>query len=501
MRKLLITLLLLLCVFCGFFAPSAFTEEIIFQEIIVKDGQTLWAVANEYLQDPKRWPEILQYNRLPVSDPNVVLPGMKLKVPLLLIKEHLRAAHLIHLLNRVDYRRKEETLWKKALPNMELYQGDGVKTLKASLAEIKFPSGEMLKIHENSLAIIRPEEKREEVNLLMGELRASKAKVITAGAIVEPKISPTGATPDFRTKIKEDRTTLVAVYKGEVDVTAQGKTITVPAGFGSEVKLQTTPSLPIPLPSLEAEPKIKTASPQLAISGVPQPGGEQEIPSPPSAIQKFSLELTLPKEKKEIITQEEGVTPFYQYHLQIAKDKEFKNLVVEETGPLSEKIDLKHNLPDGFYFWRLAYLDSLGLESKFSGGQSFALDTLVPGLELYFPEENEEIAGEFIYLKGKTEKGVQVLVDGKIVPMDEEGNFETSLLYPPGKYKLNLLAQDSAGNKTSLGRTIEKITPEEKSRREGQKLLGKKIIFTPAVVGLALVSLSIIVYVFYVLLY
>ncbi len=498
MKRLSVTLLfLLLGVLGGFLAPSAFTEEVIFQEIIVKDGQTLWQVANEYLQDPQRWPDILKYNHLPVSDPYAVLPGMKLKVPVLLIKEYLRAAYLIRLVNRVDYRRKEENLWKKALTNMELYQGDGIRTLKDSNAEIRFPTGELLHLHENSLAIVRPEEKREEVNLLAGELRASRAKVITASTIIEPKILPSGANPEFRTKIKEDKTTLVAVYKGEVDVTAQGKTVTVPAGFGSEIKVQTAPSLPIPLPSLQIEPQIK-ATPQQVSTKSPVPVAERIISSSSIAIQKFSLEMTLPKEiKKEIVSGEE--TASLQYHLQIAKDKEFKNLVIDETDAVSEKIELKRNLADGIYFWRIAWFDARGLESKFSEPKIFVLDTKVPDLELFFPQENEIIAGEFIYLKGKTEKGVQISLNDKIIPGDEEGNFEQSLLYPPGKYKLTLYAIDSAGNKNTLTRTIEKIAPEEKTQR-GKGKLGRRIVLTPAVISLGLLSLSIITYVLLIIL-
>lgn len=486
--------LLFLCVFCGFFASSAFAEEIIFQEIIVKDGQTLWGVANEYLRDSQRWPEILKYNLLPVSDPNAVLPGMKLKVPIILIKEHLRAAYLVNLLNRVDYRRREETLWKKATPNMELYQNDSIRTLKSSSAEIKFPTGELLRLHENSLAIIRPEEKKEEINLLAGELRASKAKVITASAIIEPRITPQGINPDFRTKIKEDKTTLVAVYKGEVDVTAQGKTLTIPAGFGSEIKVAAVPSLPIPLPSLEIEPKLKSAPPE-AVAQLPQPTGKEEVPSLLPGIQKFSLEMALPKEKREVVPKEGETTPgILQYHLQIAKDKEFKNLVVDEISELGEKVDLKQDLPDGFYFWHIAWLDNRGLESKFSETQGFILDSKAPQLEVHFPEENEEIAGEFIYVKGKTEKGVKVIVDEKIVPVDGEGNFEISLLYPPGKYKLNLNAIDIAGNKTTIVRPVEKIRPEEKLKRERKKISGK-IISTPGNIALGILAFSIIAYV------
>jgi len=78
-------------------------------------------------------------------------------------------------------------------------------------------------------------------------------------------------------------------------------------------------------------------------------------------MQKFSLEIALPKEiRKEIVAHKETVPAFFQYHLQIGQDKEFKNLLIDETGKLSEKIDLKHDLPDGDYFWRIAWINTRG---------------------------------------------------------------------------------------------------------------------------------------------
>jgi hypothetical protein len=89
-----------LALFCFLSGTAAvFCEDL--QEITVHEGDTVWSIAKEYLKAPDRWPEILKYNNLPVSDPSATLPGMKLKVPVLLIKEHLRKATLVHLLNDV----------------------------------------------------------------------------------------------------------------------------------------------------------------------------------------------------------------------------------------------------------------------------------------------------------------------------------------------------------------------------------------------------------------
>lgn len=69
---------------------------------IVKAGDTLWDLSQQYLQDPKRWPEIWDYNndafvRLPaankmrpsvsIKNPHLIFVGQKLLVPSGIIKK------------------------------------------------------------------------------------------------------------------------------------------------------------------------------------------------------------------------------------------------------------------------------------------------------------------------------------------------------------------------------------------------------------------------------
>ena len=72
--------------------PSA---EEIFQQITIQPGDTMWSIANKYLKDPHRWPDIVKYNQLPTSDPTVDLT----RVPL----ELGRVAGLVqHVRDRLD---------------------------------------------------------------------------------------------------------------------------------------------------------------------------------------------------------------------------------------------------------------------------------------------------------------------------------------------------------------------------------------------------------------
>jgi hypothetical protein len=138
------------------FSRSGAQDETATQNVVVKPGDTMWSIAHRYLKDPARWDEIARRNRLPTADPTVALPGMTLKVPVALIKNGLRAAHLVYEVNRVLERRRETADWKDAKTGGELYEGDGLRTLAASRARVKFLNKELLALEPDSMAVIKP---------------------------------------------------------------------------------------------------------------------------------------------------------------------------------------------------------------------------------------------------------------------------------------------------------------------------------------------------------
>ncbi|MDI6641104.1 MAG: LysM peptidoglycan-binding domain-containing protein [Elusimicrobiota bacterium] len=455
-------------------------QEVILQEIDVKEGDTLWGVANYYLKDPRAWPEILKYNKLPSSDPGVILPGMKLKVPVLLVKEHLRPAYLVYLLNDVRYRRQKEVAWNKAKIDMELYNEDSLRTMANSRANVKFLTGEIVHLDENSFVILRPEKKREEVELFSGAVRASKAKILTETAVVEPKIDPKVKESDFKTKIKPDKTTLVEVYEGIVDVTAQGKTVTLTKGFGTEVKYLKPPSPPRALP--------------------PLPEFQLETVTPTEVKSTLSFDLKVPEIKKIYRTETTGeeaktISAFElkKYHLQVSKDSEFKNIILDEIKDIKDKLAVelsKLNLADGRYYYRVSYIDDLGFESIFSPVRQFVLDSKPPVVELQIPAENEKFIDEFLHIKGKTEQNVSLTINDKSVLSDDAGNFSTAIMLKYGRNTIKILAKDTAGNTTTLERNVYRVNSGIKSERDREE---KKWITTPTGISIAISTFLVII--------
>lgn len=423
------------------------------QEITVQYGDTLWSVANKYLKDPKRWDEILKYNRLNSSDPNVILPGMKLKVPVMLIKEHLRNAELVSMLNDVRYRRTKETLFKKAILHMKLYNDDAVRTFKESQAQIKFYSGELLRVDENSFIIIRPEQKQDEVNLLAGAVRASRARILAADTVVMPKITPKHKNADFKTRLKENKTTLVEVYEGIVDVTARGKTVTLSKGYGTEVPYLKPPSAPKKLPPLPV--LLNEILPGTNIT----------------AQSRFSQDfLTITLKSPKLSPGSKGKAKVLgqlinKCHLQVASDHAFKDIVLDEINSLEKNLRVdfkKKNIPDGTYFYRIAYMDELGFEGQFTNPKKFSIDRHPPRITIYRPAEGVFINSEFVRVEGKTEPNCLVKIDGHDVPVGKNGLFQISLAPKYKEVVLTITSEDAFGNIATLKRSLIYLPGKEK---------------------------------------
>jgi hypothetical protein len=360
MKKLLSVILAL-----AFLSAPSGAEEL--QTIVVKPGDTLWSIANTYLKDPKRWNEISRYNKLPSADPSIALPGMPLKIPVRLIKEQFRAAKLVYHINEVFFRPVGGAKWDGVKTNMDLYRSDTLRTTVNARADVKFYTGEILNLMPNSMAVLRPPQKDADVQLLSGEMRGVRSRVVTASARIVPRTADT----EFGAKIKEDLTTLVQVYKGRAAVEAQGKVVEVPEGFASEVKMDLPPSQPVKLPPLPEftgagtqlaranQPQVKMSGNVVSLdvgkapragSGAPAPKG---VDAPPVDAGDISKLITVPNTVRG-------------YHIQAARDQAFSKIELDRTYEVFDRIDLSDYLPAGTYWVRISYIDLLGFEGKFN---------------------------------------------------------------------------------------------------------------------------------------
>lgn len=104
--------------------------------------------------------------------------------------------------------------------------------------------------------------------------------------------------------------------------------------------------------------------------------------------------------------------------------------------------------------------DPAGNESQPSNVYSVVIDQKPPKLEVGEPADNAIIKEEkdkqtFVSVVGKVEEGATVTVNGYQAIVREEGNFEYRLLLiEGGENTIKIEAKDSAGNKTTVEKTV-----------------------------------------------
>jgi hypothetical protein len=452
--------LLLLPLWCGAAEPASQG----FQTIKVKPGDTLWSIANRYLMDPARWDEILRHNKLPSSDPTVALPGMSLRVPVRLIKEELRAAEIIYVLNRVDSRRRETAHWKSAKEADQVFEGDSVRTLETSKAKVRFLNADMLNIDADSLVIIKPPKADFDVELKRGGVFVGRSRVVTASARITPRTKDT----EYSAKVRQDLSTLVEVYKGQATVDAQGQTVDVSAGMATEVKLGLAPALPTKIADL---PEFEARAAEFSRSRV---AGETR----PRAVAEAKLSapaVAAPTEGARDIGALNGDMqslsigmPVAGYRVQASRTRQFAQIVFDKTFDVDEKIDLKNALPSGVYWWRIAMIDLLGTEGSFSPPRLYALGVAAAktgsgpqdSLVLLSPRQDESVGEQDYLVKGLVkDENAGVLVNERPVRLDEAGNFQMSVRLKEGDNRIVVRITDASGASAVLTRTLTYVPP------------------------------------------
>ncbi len=437
-----------------FTAPLRAEE--LFQEITVSAGDTMWSIANKYLKDPQKWPDIVKYNKLATADPTMALPGTKIKVPVMLIKEEFRNAELIRMTPEVRYKKKAEEEWHPATALMTLGYEDSLRTMKGGDARVRFPSREEVQINENSLVILKPAKILQEVQILQGDIRASRAKVIMpSGTIVKPRIAS-----DYHAKVRADQTEVVFVYKGEVDVTAQGKTVRVPEGYGTSVEKSAPPSSPVPLPAFpDFDPAQMTANAPGTgmeapkIIGAPRPVTGTSAPVAP----------TPPPMKAKALVSQNLMT---SYRIQLARDPKFTEILLERTEKIGVNFDIKKaGVPDGSYVMRLAFIDAFGVQSPWSTPTEVIRDTQPPKITSLSPDNNQRFMGDdsFCDVVGTVEDAAMVAVNGELVFLTN-GRFTKYVNLTEGMNKITVVARDTQGNETVQERMVEYRAGPQESR-------------------------------------
>lgn len=335
-------------------------------------------------------------------------------------------AELNNKVGMVQSRTLKENTWFHAPLHTKFEEGDRVRTLTKSLAEILFIDDSRLRLEENSQAMIQMmrtnrlnNKSKAKVSLLEGDFFALLAGTkSTQNFDVDIKDIKTDiASSQFRIS-RDDKQSKFANYQGEIELTASGATVKLEKNQGSVVKKNQKPTTPKDL-----LPGPKPLRPENAVRVAP-------------GLESMAWET---------------VSGAAAYKLEVARDREFSRMVTTQTL-LKTEWQITDNFDQGVYYWQVAAIDQFGLIGPTSPLRSFYVvaDKSPPYLVVHEPADNSIVAVSPVKVVGETERSATVMVNRQAATVAQTGAFTLDVELSQGENKLHVIAQNE------LGRTTEK---------------------------------------------
>jgi len=332
---------------------------------------------------------------------------------------------------KVENRGLADQLWRELMLQSKLAEGEKIRTLSKSYAEITFQDGNRIRLNENAQAVIQKmrvdllEKKNESsVSLVEGDAFA----LLAGGNSGKKKFN--FEIPGVKTKInsksfwikKDPQDTKIANYDGEIELVSSTQKVLVKENQG--VKLDKNQNFSKPRDLL---PRVILKS-----------------PAPGSLIYAAKVKLEWEEVKNSI-----------KYWLEVASDPDFKNQLIVMRDIKTADIDIDR-IADGQIYWRVSAIDFDGIPGPVSKASSFNFisDTKGPFLSVSSPKDDLIIAVDSLTVSGTTDNESKLFINGNPLDFNEDGFFSTEYKLESGINLIVIESFDRAGNKSELKRKI-----------------------------------------------
>ncbi len=320
---------------------------------VVQSGDTLESIAQKFLGASNRWTELMTANPT-IENPHLITPGLRIRIVpgQTVVAKRATIQQVFRQVEQMPFPRP----WAPASVGGVLQERDGVRTFEKSSSELKFDNDSRMIVSEESVVFLRESPPApENVSRKSIEIRAGQADLdLQNGPAgmqndIEFHIGNTrgSARPgtagkaSSRARRTTDGGSRIMVYDGEGEVTALGKTVSVPPGMGIAVSAEG-----------------RTSGPEKLM----------QAPRPRSPDESQSFDYSNPT-----FTWEPSVGAA-NYTVEVCRDPDCGQLVDRAAG-----IPLTHwtprVLPIGVLYWRVSASSSSGLDSFVSAAQKFAIRT------------------------------------------------------------------------------------------------------------------------------
>ena len=346
-------------------------------------------------------------------------------------------AHFTNIDGNVRVKKISTNTWVLADYNVALEKGDVIQTSSQGIAKIVFADGTNYTIKPDSLIVVQEnsvnsaQQTKVAVEVTTGTVdlatatlsQGSKSQVIVAGATAT--LAPETSAEVLNDPRKDDHEILVK--KGAGEVVRNGET----------VKLATFERVAF---TAEAPQMVKTK--EIAPPTLYQPGN--------------MMPVFVSNESRPVDFSWAPVDGAKRYRIRVSRNAYFSSLVIPAADVDSTQVQLTH-LPEGPYYWSVQSLGENGKESAESERNRFTV--------IFKREDRTNIAlelGEFsqhghmIEVKGRTEPGARVMVNGQEVALIAgDGSFRhfTPAL-PTGENVITVTAQNAKGGWNTTTRKV-----------------------------------------------
>jgi glucodextranase-like protein/FecR-like protein len=333
--------------------------------------------------------------------------------------------------------------WIPADPNMILRKSDLVRTGPGAAAEIAFFDGTVVHVRPDSLITIEetsedPSTKKRRVawHISSGEVNFQTVRRNVPGSATEfttPTVKATaGENTDGGIRVEESGVSDVKVFQGTSQVQTKS---------GASVALG--------------------ASEALKIDSAGRPSPKQALPGSPA--------LLAPMHQAEIIYPDparattlliwKAVPNAVSYHVMLDYSAYFNRPLVDRTGVAENQVQLRA-LDTGKFYWRVAAVDKDGVEGAFSEFSRFTVTRRDAGVAGGGPPpplaiDALDVRTNILQVKGRTEPGASVTVNGQAVDVQEDGSFnEYITLDKPGKQTVTIRSTGLSGGVREEKRSV-----------------------------------------------
>lgn len=344
--------------------------------------------------------------------------------------EVIGAGQIISLQGRVDIERAGHNEWEPARERLPVFNGDYIRTGADGSAEVLFADGTLYRVAPDSLLEIHSQPHQRapaKVTMVVGRLNVYTS---SNSSTVTTESAETRVARESRVAVnvdQEDHRTLVAAYAGSARVRSKS---------GAEVLLR-------------RQDRVTTL-----VDGTI--GAKGQIPKPPVLLTPEN-NLRVDLDRSPILTLRWRLfSGTHRSLLQVARSRRFlpSSMDIDAKDLTKTSARLKGVLP-GTYYWRVAAIDTDGVQSDWSSIRRFRLtrgsrrlpmeDHTPPELEV----QRARQMGQLFIVEGQTEPGATVTINGEKVDVDANGHFRKAVeATSDGWNDLVVAAVDPAGNRT-----------------------------------------------------